>query len=217
MQDKTKDDFGKALDKIGLWTKTISDYPGFSEWKVRSIGAAMSYGDPAAPKKHSVDFVFPADLEKQHDAVMAFLDLATTWQALADTQFYFRRYPFHDMPISMETHLRYTCETYFSRVYEFSERLKKCLNALNEVLPTKTDAGAVIKQFGKEFRDEIRERNLIHHHTSFDELTIRRIYLEGILVSGKGIEAGSRKAEQRRIYRKISKEWSHRAAKRSEA
>lgn len=219
MEDRTKDDFGKAMDMIAVWLAAIKDYPGFHEWKIRQLSATMSSGDPwtAVPEKQPTIFMFPPHIDKQHDAVMAFLNLATTWQALTDTQFYFRRYPFQNMPISMDTHLRYNCEMYFSRIYEFSERLKKCLNAFSEVLPKKVDAGAIVKQFAREFRDEIKERNSIHHDESFEELTIRRIMLEGLLASNEAHGLGGRgwKVEQRRSYRKASKEWADRAVKRS--
>ena len=215
MVDKINDDFDQAQRVIGVWLMTLKDYPGFDQWKVKAISIAMRSGDPwySAPEDHPTTFVFPPHIQKQHNAIMAYLGLRVTWQALADTQFYFRRYPFQNMPISMDTHFRYCCETYFSRIYEFSERLKKCLNALNEVISNNVDAGEIIKRFGQEFRDEIKERNSINHHESFDDLILQRMILEGVMALDEDHRMSDRgwKAERRRTYRKASKEWATRA------
>lgn len=214
----SKDSFDLASEKTAIWIATLQDFPGFARWKAQSVAATMSHDDErwndvASPANH---FVFPPHIEKQHDAIVSFYGLHSTWQAMADTEFYFRRYPFSDLPVSMDTHLRYTCEAYFSRVYEFSERLKKCLPALNKVAARQINVGALVKEFGRDFRDEIKARNLVHHHYRFDDVVLDRIMIEGMMAMTPGA-GGDRgwKSEQRRTYRKASLEWASRARKRS--
>jgi hypothetical protein len=212
----------KIMGEMRPWMEKVRNFPGFSEWKRRSIGATLNYGDPFFDKLYEDeerrDFVFPPDMEKQHNAVMAYLSLETTQRALADTQYYFRRYPFSNLPISHDQHLRYTCEMYFSRIYEFSERLKRCLNVLNEVIAQRVDVGVLIKLYAKDFRAELKERNFIHHHSHFDDIAIDKIGLLNLIASEdkeKGVDRGWR-SEQEAAYRAACKEWSERARRRSD-
>jgi hypothetical protein len=216
MIEQKQDGFDQARKNITTWIAFLRDLPGFHEWKKRTISVTMCIGDPWFDRmdKPPEEFAFPPLVAKQHEAIMAFLSLYTTWQALADTEFYFRRYPFDGLPVSMDTHLRYTCETYFSRIYEFKERLKKALNAINEVIPRKVDAGSLIRQFNNDFDQEIRERNQIHHHDRFDDIVIDRIGLEGMMAQVADGDRGW-KSEQRITYRKATKEWADRARRRS--
>ncbi len=210
--------FDEAFEAILKWIDALKDYPGFKEWKTKQLAATLNYGDPMFMHvDNTVEmFEFPPHILKQHDAVTAFFALHTSWQAIADTEFYFRRYPFRNLPISMDTHLRYTCESYFSRIYEFSERMKRCLNALNEVISGKIDVGRIIKAFAAEFKQELKERNLIHHQNNFKEIMIEKIMLTGLMAIGDK-KWGDRgwKAEQRSTYRLASQEWAARVRKRS--
>lgn len=211
-----KSGFDKAFEALTVWSRALADYPGFTEWKRESIAIVMSHGDPL-PDQSESDFSFPEQMAAQHEAITAFLHLHTTWQAIADTEFYFRRYPFRGLPVGMDTHLRYICEMYFSRIYEFSERLKKSLNAINDVVATGINVGGLVKHFTKEFREEIKARNQIHHHSRFEERTIDRIALEGLMAEADppNRDRGWR-TEQRLTYRKASQAWANRAKRRSE-
>jgi hypothetical protein len=210
--------FDEAFEAIGKWITELTNFPGFKEWKSKQLGATLRYGEALVNDfdEHSKIFEFPPHIVKQHDAIAAFFALYTSWQAIADTEFYFRRYPFHDLPLSMDTHLRYTCESYFSRIYEFSERMKKCLNALNEVIFEKIEVGRIIKIFAKDFKIELKERNLIHHHAHFNEIMIDKISLMGLMaIRDKRGKSTGWKAEHRRAYRLASQEWAARVKKRS--
>lgn len=214
MAEISKDGFEQALDATTPWINSLLDFPGFREWKNRSLLATMSYGEPWF-KGTSGDFVFPSHIVRQHAVITAYYAMHSTWRALADTEFYFRRFPFNGMPIDMDTHLRYTCENYFARFYEFKERMKACLNAINSVIaPVRLDVGAVMKQYEKIFRTELKQRNLIHHHYRFDEITLDRIGFEGLMAYAKH-PAEEWRSLQRTTYRRVSREWAQRAKRRS--
>jgi hypothetical protein len=216
-----KEAYSQIADAMIPWIDSIRSYPGFTEWKQRSIRHIMDYGEAVGFEEEPASdpgFHLPPHLEKQHDAIMAFLSLAASYHAMAATQYYFRRYPFKDFPVSREDHIRYTCEAFFSRVYEFSERLKKCLNSFNAVIPGKLDVGGTIKIFAKDFKHELKARNQIHHHERFDEIQLSKVALFEILALGDKLGEGSGIWDERarRAYRAVSREWAERSKKRSD-
>ena len=140
------------------------------------------------------------------------MELLSTVNALKDVEWYFRRYPFSNAPVSRDSHLRYCCEMYFSRFYQFKERLKKLFEAFKLVTPDhKLNIGMFIKQFNEDFKQEINERNSLHHDVAFDAVDISRIALYEIT----GLSDSDPYTSQSH-YRKISKEWAARVRRRSE-
>lgn len=101
----------------------------------------------------------------------------------------------------------------FSRIYQFKERLKHLVDAVDAVVPKHgVQFGPFIKQFAKEFDQEIRERNQIHHFQRFSDLDTDRLYLTGFrdtVYPDKGW-----KEEQRYYYRKVAKVWAQRVQRR---
>lgn len=76
---------------------------------------------------------------------------------MADCEYYYRRFPFYNLPVSKDAHIRYMCEMFFNRIYEFSERMKRCLNAANVVIaPKKLNVGSVVKSFARDFKTELK-------------------------------------------------------------
>ena len=109
---------------------------------------------------------------------MSYFALMKSHEAMTDTQYYFRRFPFKGLPVSHEQHLRYICEMFFSRIYEFRERLKRSLNAINIVIETDLAIKQVLKSFSKEFDQDLRERNSIHHFSHFEDAIIGNYILD---------------------------------------
>ena len=216
-----KDPYSRIADAMVPWIDSIRSYPGFTEWKQRSIRHIMDYGEAVGFEEEpppDPGFFFPPHLEKQHAAVMAFLSLGASYHAMAATQYYFRRYPFKDFPVSREDHLRYTCEAFFSRVYEFRERLKRSLNALDEVTPGTLNVGKMVNSFAKEFQHELKARNQIHHHERFDEIQLNKVGLLEMMAKDDKRNGRDRMwdVETTIAYRAASREWSERAKKRSD-
>lgn len=211
----------QILDAMVPWMDGIRAYPGFSDWKRKAIARIIDYGERTSieeKKPSEKEFKFPPDIERQHAAMMSYLSLSVTHNAMAATEFYFRRYPFQSLPVTREEHLRYTCETFFSRIYEFSERMKRCLNNLNEVIDGQVNVGGIIKEFATDFKQELIARNQIHHHERFDEIQLNKVgWLENVANSDKRQDKDRGWMTETRIaYRRASLEWAARAKRRSE-
>jgi hypothetical protein len=157
------------------------------------------------------DFVFPPDIEKQHTIVMQYLGLQQTIEALKESEFYFRRYPFRGLPVSRHTHLTNVCEMYFGRFYEFKERLKKYLNMIHAVDPAYTlEVGKFIKLFENVFDQELRARNKAHHHERFDDIVINKVFITDVISISKSDDSMRLKRQHIVAYRKAANEWSKR-------
>lgn len=214
-------DYNELMRAIGRWIKELRRYPGFAEWKRKTISLTLTHDDPIFGEKlrdlPESEFPFPDLIAKQHALIMSYLGLSSTHSALSDTEFYFRRFPFGGLPVSHDAHLRYICEMYFSRIYEFSERMKRCLNLANNLFTGSINAGPLIKLYAKEFSQELKYRNLIHHHERFDDIAFDKIALLGIMAESD--KQGNRERgwsdEYRIAYRRASKEWADRARRRS--
>lgn len=192
------------LKAVRVWLiNNHKNYPGWKEWQKKKIAHTLHFDDPFLPDKLEDGFIFSDDIEKQHAVIMGYLHLHGTLHSFQDCEFYFRRYPFHGLPISRYQHITNVCEMYFSKVYQFKERLKEYFKALGAVTPdNKLEVGRFIKTFSTTFDQELRERNITHHHQDFRDIAIDRVFLLEIGSEDKGW-----KQEQRIAYRKLVDEW----------
>src|SRR3982074_3077021 len=124
-------DVSRLMDRISKWIDTILT-PEFKAYKGKQIGYVL-----ADELEHELgliepvgDFVFDKDVEAQHKLVMSFLYLHDSGRVLSQCQYYFRRYPFRNLPVMRDDHARNMCEFYFSNIYVARERLKKVLNII---------------------------------------------------------------------------------------
>ena len=120
--------------------------------------------------------------EQENNVVTAYLALASLCGSFGQCEYYFRRYPFKDLPVSHSDHLRNVCEMYFDRVEQFRGRLKMLVNSLKNLTGT-SDAryGTLIKTYEKHFKWECKQRNLIHHHRRFEYDAIDQLGLIDLL------------------------------------
>ena len=206
----------ELVDAISIWIKALDRYPGFREWQTKKVGAVLSLveGIPLGDDAFSEEFIFTAEIGRQHEAIMAYLSLAQSFYALQQCEFYFRRYPFADLPVSKEDHIRNICEMYFNRFYEFKERLKRCLNAVDATIDGTIHTGSVLKTFAKDFDQELRARNSIHHHDRFDDGAIQGIGVALMMAYSDKVGPGWRDVASRG-YRRSSAEWAARVRRRS--
>lgn len=210
-------DTERLLTAIHQWSAKLDSVPGWAKFKRESFRATISYDDPWPGDKplRSGEFKLPPELDREHDLVMRFYTLVTSLQSLRDCEYYFRRYPFRGLPVFHHDHLRYVCEMYFSRLYEFSERLKNIAKAINANLPQgqTVDVGGLIKAFKKEFDPEIRARNNVHHHDRFDDIRFDNL---AFLTTANLREKKKHIDDRRRnSYRHAAREWSQRVRVRS--
>lgn len=206
----------QLLSAVGRWLEWLEEYPGWKEWNRKKLTLTLHQEDWGERANLTPDeFVFSLEVYKQHEVVFQFLGLYQTLLALKDCEYYFRRYPFNGLPVSHHDHLTNICEMYFGRFYEFRERLKKYLNAVNSALKNKSlDVGVLIKQFDKLFDNELRARNSVHHHRRFADAAIDRVYLATVLSKGSSDDGWL--SERKAHYRAVTREWAERVQRRSE-
>lgn len=114
--------------RVSAWLMHLLDYPGFREWKNDVARRHIVFTlVPEAPVGSFENFVFDADTLRQHEIVAGYVRLIKAATACRSTQHYFRRYPFRGLPIGRDEHLRTCAELYYSRVYQFRERLFRLL------------------------------------------------------------------------------------------
>ncbi|WP_370213103.1 hypothetical protein [Roseovarius sp.] len=193
----------------------LQEYPGWREWKRSHIGYTLNFDDELLPpEKHAKEFKFSPEMEVEHAVVTSYMELLITANALRDVEWYFRRHPFSRAPITRESHLKYCCEMYFSRFYQFRERLKVLSTAVKSAVPNHgLDFGKLIKKFDKEFDQEIRARHGVHHYEAFDDVAISRIAL--LELTDPSGDRESRQRAYQSHYRKTANEWASRTKRRS--
>lgn len=199
---------------IGAWMRELDAYPGWREWRKGKFADTLH--DELIPRTREEtrphEFIFSPEIEQQHALIMQYLGIEQTVSALKACEYYFRRYPFRSLPIGKHEHLTYMCEMFFSRFYELKERIKRYLNTLVKIEPGhRIDIGAFLKRFEKEFDQELRERNRVHHHGRFENLAIGRIFLTRAVAQQHDGWA----VESDRIYREATREWAERVRQRS--
>jgi hypothetical protein len=182
----------RVSEGIRAWIMRLNDEPGWREWSRSRVGQVMYFDDPLEDVEDLDDledledlpreYVFRPPLDKQHTVIVQYLGLQQTANVLRQCEYYFRRYPFRGLPVTRHEHLTNICEMYFSRIFELKERIKKYLNALATIpAPGRIDIGKFIKQFEKEFDQEIRARNSVHHHERFEDIALERLFLTEII------------------------------------
>jgi hypothetical protein len=162
------------------------------------------------------DFVLAPELLKQHAVIVAFYSLCQSQKTMAQCEYYFRRFPFRSLLISRDDHLQNICALYFSTFYMMECRIKTTLNSLKAACPHNTlQGGKIIRAFKKEFDDELRARNRVHHHEAFDDIELNRISITGVISGGEDSQSTFWRGQHVFAYRKFSREWSLQARLRS--
>lgn len=205
----------RMIDATASWISRLDDYPGWKEWNRQRLVRAL-YDDLSseADRDAAQMFVFSDPISRQHAVVYRYLSLQQTVSTLKDCEYYFRRFPFHGLPVTHSDHVTYICEMYFGRFYEFRERLKKYLNVLSDAVTAhRIDIGRFIKLFDKEFEDEIKARHSVHHHERFEDRAIDRIYLAHVVSLGRSDDGWKR--ERQEAYRTVTREWAARVRMRA--
>ena len=206
----------RMMEAICKWMNDLRDYPGWREWNRGKLWRIWSYDamDSGQTPRHDPEFTFSDEVAEQHPVIMRYLELMRVIDALKECEFYFRRYPFRDLPVTRSNHLANICEMYFSRCYQFKERLKEYFEAVKNVVPTqdvdtvKDFATNFFKVYEREFKEELKARNLIHHNERFEDIEITRIALKEALYGTDGLDIEPQ--DQLNEYRKATKYWVQR-------
>ncbi|MDQ8758075.1 hypothetical protein RCO27_17750 [Sphingosinicella sp. LHD-64] len=76
------------------------------------------------------------------------------------------------------------------------------------------DVGKTLKGFARDFDQELRARNAIHHHDQFDDLAIQGIGIATMMGTDERVGPGWQLVA-RIGYRRSSREWAERVKRRS--
>jgi hypothetical protein len=169
--------------KIVRWMDVLRDDPSWQEFNRQKFAYTLAY-DEFSPEERggAQEFVFGEKMAKEHAFILCYIELIGCFNALTQCEYYFRRYPFKGLPVSHADYLTRNCEVFFNKLYEFRERLKNLGAALKEVSPAKyMDTGKLIRQYDNTFREELKERNLLNHHTRFSDVVLTKFAIIALL------------------------------------
>jgi hypothetical protein len=167
---------------IAKWIAANLDTPEFHEFKQKQIGLTLS--DDVIEGLEG--FVLPPTLAKEHSVITAFHGMYSAQKTLSQCEYYFRRFPFRGLAITRDEHIQNVCEFYFSIFYIMRCRIKITLNNLKLACPdSNLNMKNFLQHFDKEFDYELRARNRVQHHETFDDVGINRISITGILSSAE--------------------------------
>jgi hypothetical protein len=212
-----KTELDRMSAAIRIWMKKLNDVAGWQEWNRQKLHATLAVDDPwPGDEKIKLDhFPLPEPIGREHAVVMSFYGLVASLYSLRDCEYYFRRFPFRGLPVSHQDHLRYTCEMYFGRFYEFSERMKVASDAVRVAVPgTNVPFGDLIRHFGKRFKAELKERNSVNHSDRFEDIRLDNIFITSALASSKDKPLHLMR-RMRSSYREATREWAERVRQRS--
>ncbi|TAX91040.1 hypothetical protein ELH97_03380 [Rhizobium leguminosarum] len=203
---------------IVAFMEKLDEYPGWREWNRGKIGYTLHFDDFLRPDNHAEEFKFDEETEKQHAVIMCYFSLFQTPAELRDLEFYFHRFPYAGTSITRYAHLSNCCELYFSKFYQYKERLKELFDAVeNAVGKHNLAIGKFIKRLDKEFDAEMRERHSVHHRQRFEDIEISRLFLiENMMLNDPATTEKGWTEERRHVYRKAANAWSKRCVTQSE-
>lgn len=138
-------------DSIAKWIRLLENYPGWREWNLEKVFYTLNFDLENLDDQRQGEFMFSQEVEQQRQLIMKYLELKDSIDALRECEYYFRRYPFRGLPVTYSRHITNICEMYFSRCYEFKQKLCEYLNALQALSEEKISVGSILKAFDKEF------------------------------------------------------------------
>ena len=171
--------------RVSGWLMRLLDYPEFREWKNEAIRRQMTFTLlPQAPVEPFEDFRFDAQTLREHDIVAGYVRLNKAATDCRMTQHYFRRYPFRGLPVGRDEHLRTCAELYYSRVYQFRERLFRLLTWIERrTLPKGLDIKTLKDSFDAQLRAELDARHRIHHEAAYTDFELDALGQTDLLAS----------------------------------
>lgn len=189
--------------KIARWMDALRDDPEWRKFNKEKLAYTLTYNE-FSPEENGEgqEFVFSEEMAKEHAFILCYVELIACLNALTQCEYYFRRYPFTGLPVSHADYLTRNCEVFFNKLYEFRERIKNLGAALKEVSPAKyMDTGKLIRQYDHTFREELKERNLLNHHTRFSDVVLTKFAMIAMLEEDQIPLpfADSARAEYRRV------------------
>jgi len=206
------------LDKITKDITGILDDPARIEYANRGImRTLLRHLDLPDELVEQGQVPFPPQTpaeDAKSTVIRHYMALLTVHEALGQTEFYFRRYPFFGLPVSKTEHLRNVCEMYFDRIAQFRDRVKNITKAIQRAAGQHDPRfGQLIKALDKAFDWELRQRNAAHHKKRFEYDATDQLGLIDLLRSNP--ELAKVLPNSTTIYRSETRLWVQRVKRRA--
>lgn len=195
----------ELFSRISAWLTRLLDYPGFREWKDEAARRQITFAIlPHLPVESFNDFEFDQQTIRQHDIVTSYMRLMGAANDCRMVQYYFRRFPFRSLPVGREEHVRTCCELYYSRIYQFEQRLKAALTLIERrTIPKGLKLDHLRRAFREQLKAELDERNQIHHQAAYSDFEIEALGVTDLLSSAS--DNYPRMAATH--YRRLTQQW----------
>ncbi|QQL51211.1 hypothetical protein [Mucilaginibacter ginkgonis] len=168
-------------DKVTNWMAFLQQNPYWRKFNKEKISYTLIY-DEHVNEDGIHEFEFDEQTKKEHEFLMCYVELISCLNALVECEYYFRRYPFNGLPVRHADYLTRNCEVFFNKIYEFRERIKNLGAAYKAVSPNHyMDTGRLIKHYDNSFSYELKERNLLNHHSRFSDIALNKLGIIKIL------------------------------------
>lgn len=201
----------KKIDPlISAWLTKLLDYPGFREWKNKSLLRQIFFSiSPDSDVKPFHDFEFDKDTLAQHNIVSLYMNLQDITITMSRVSKYFEQYPPKKNGVNRADHLKMMCEIYFSKTYQFFDSFKKLIKSIIRRAKIKDEFSVSLnEEFVKNFSWELEQRNKIHHGSAYSDFEIDALGVNDLLSS---VQNGHPKMSAHN-YRKLSERWVKRVA-----
>lgn len=202
----------ELLGRLHAWAAPLRERPDFRAFNRRKIGAALDLHGNREDHSYG-DYEMPAELSAEYDAVMAFYYLHSACERLQGLPLYFRRFPFRAGEMRKVEHLQNMFDLFVAAFYVVQERLVAYLEALKPLADTPPNVGGVLKQYRKEFADELRSRHQTTHERPYDDIVYDRLWMSEIMAMHDEASDNWRR-EHLALYRRESIRWADLAARR---
>ncbi len=194
------------LDVIAKWIRlhvdSFSSNPHAEESIRRTLLAHLDiqWDEPLPPPPDR------SDLERKRGMLAStYFGLQTALRNVEQVEFYFRRYPFHDLPVSKGEHLANCCEMLFDRINQYRDRAKSLTKSIQKVSGERDPRfGRSIRLINDIFRWELRQRNFVHHHGRFEYDVINQLNMVELLRYSNDLQM---LPDRTRVYRVETRKW----------
>lgn len=198
----------ELFSRISAWLTRLLDYPGFKAWKDEVVRRQITFAIlPNLPVEFFDDFHFDQKTIKQHDIVTSYMRLMGAANDCRMVQYYFRRFSFRNLPVGREEHIRTCCELYYSRIYQFEQRLKAALTLIERrTIPKGLKLHHLRQAFHDQLKVELEERNQIHHQAAYSDFEVEALGVTDLLSSVSDNYPRMTAAH----YRRLTRHWGER-------
>jgi hypothetical protein len=193
--------------RIQNWMEKLLENDEYRAWKNQQIKNALLYTlDQNETLEDIGNFSFDPTFEKELALVTGYFRLKSTIRLVEQCEYYFRRYAFHDLPVSRHEHIATCCELFASRVYQFESYWRKHNKQVErKTKPKVSYSGPLEKTFRERLDAILKMRHQVHHDQPYSDIEIEALSTGELLTMfDKDIDWD---VASRPTYRRIVNDW----------